>query len=53
MESRCAPKRIEKFFGMTPVVALFVPPAGVREKVASHLASALASSYLKIAHGKV
>jgi len=53
MESGCAPKRIEKFFGMTHVVVLVVPPAGGREKGTSHLASVFASSFLRIAPGKV
>ncbi len=53
MESRCAPKRIEKFFGMTPMVVLVSPPIGGSEKGTSHLASVFASSCLRIAHGKV
>jgi hypothetical protein len=47
MESRCAPKRIEKFFGMIPLVVMDVPPAGVREEGTNHLASAFVSSCLR------
>ena len=53
MESRCAPKRIEKFFGMTPVVVLGSPPTGGSEKGTNHLASVFASSCQRIARGKV
>jgi len=53
MESRCAPKRIEKFFGMAPVVVLVSPPARGSEKGTSHLASVFAFSCLIIARGKV
>ena len=53
MESRCAPKQIEKIFKMVPVLVLIVPPAGAREKGTNHLASAFASSYMRIARGKV
>ena len=53
MESRCAPKRIEKFFGMLPVPVLDAAPPGVSAKGTSHLVSVFASSYLKITRGKL
>ncbi len=53
MESRCAPKRIEKFFGITPVVVMGSPLTGGSEKGTSHLASVFACSCLRIARGKV
>ena len=42
MESRWAPKRIEKFFGMVPVLVLDASPLGVRAKGIIHLASVFA-----------
>jgi hypothetical protein len=53
MKSWCAPKRIEKFFGMAPVLVLVVAPGWVRAKGTNHLASAFASNCLRIARGKM
>jgi len=53
MESLCAPKRIEKFFGIAPALVLDVSPLGVRAKGTSHLASVFPSSCLRTARGKL
>ena len=53
MKSRCAPKRIEKFLGMAPVLVPFGAPGWVRVKGTNRLASVFASSCLRIARGKV
>ena len=45
MESRWAPKRIEKFLGMAPILVLVSPSAGAREKGSSHWAVVFASNY--------
>jgi len=53
MESRCAPKRIEKFLGIAHVLAMVAPPAGGREKGTSHLAFVFISNCIRIDRGKV
>ncbi len=53
MESRWAPKRIEKFFGITPALVLDVSLPGVRARGVNHLASVFPSSCLRTVRGKL